>query len=284
MIRAFHTAWSAPLFARDPNARYGAADFELLTTALSALLWRQQNGPIDLYCDGIAHAYYESLNILDLWDAVYPLPLDAGLDADCFWAAGKLLALRQAEPPCVMLDTDFIVWQPIEQLLQALPLAVIHREPLDSGIYPDPQLFCKEADFDLSELDLTEPAANTALAWFADEAFKNHYCDTALAFMQRVKPCGDRLTHMVFAEQRLLPMLAAHSNLPLAALSDLPALFFSGQQIFTHTWGYKQILRSDAAARVSFCRRCAARIEQDFPAYAPRLAAINGLAQYFNQV
>ena len=111
MIRAFHTAWSAPLFARDPHARYGAADFELLTTALSALLWRQHNGPIDLYCDGTAHAYYESLGLLGLWDAVHPLPRNAGLDADCFWAAGKLRALRQAKSPCVMLDTDFIVKQ-----------------------------------------------------------------------------------------------------------------------------------------------------------------------------
>ena len=283
MIRAFHTAWSAPLFARDPNARYGAADFELLTTALSALLWRRHNGPLDLYCDEIAYAYYESLGLLDLWDAIHPLPLDASLDADCFWAAGKLLALRQMQSPCVMLDTDFIVWQPLEPLLRGLPLAVIHREPLDSGIYPDPQPFCSEAGFDLSGLDLTEPAANTALAWFADASFKNRYCDTALDFMRRAKPQGDRLTHMVFAEQRLLPMLAARDRVPLSALSDLAALFFSGQQMFTHTWGYKQVLRTDPAARERFCRRCASRIARDFPAFSPRLAAIGGLAQYFDQ-
>ncbi|MBR3867490.1 MAG: hypothetical protein IKM54_06835 [Butyricicoccus sp.] len=281
MIRAFHTAWSAPLFARDPDARYGAADFELLTTALSALLWRQQNGPIDLYCDEIAYAYYESLDLTDLWDAVYPLPLDAGLDADCFWAAGKLLALRQSKTPCVMLDTDFIVWQPLEDLLRGLPLAVIHREPLDSGIYPDPQSFCADASFDLSGLDLTEPAANTALAWFSDEDFKNRYCDTALDFMRHAQPRGDRLTHMVFAEQRLLPMLSAQNGIPLTALSDLPTLFFSEQKLFTHTWGSKQLLRADPAARNRFCRRCAARIERDFPAFSPRLAAIRGLAQYF---
>ena len=281
MIRAFHTAWSAPLFARDPKAKYGAADFELLTTALSALLWRQHNGPIDLYCDEIAHAYYESLGLLDLWNNVYPLPLNAGLNADCFWAAGKLLALRQAKAPCVMLDTDFIVWQPLEPLLLKTPLAVIHREPLDSGIYPDPQAFCAAANFDLSGLDLTEPAANTALAWFADEPFKNRYCDTALDFMRRTNPKGDRLTHMVFAEQRLLPMLASRDGIPLAALSDLQTLFFSGQQQYTHTWGCKQILRDDPAAREQFCRRCAARISRDFPSITPRLSAIRGLAKYF---
>ena len=283
MIRAFHTAWSAPLFARDPHARYGAAEFELLTTALSALLWRQHNGPIDLYCDGTAHAYYESLGLLGLWDAVHPLPRNAGLDADCFWAAGKLLALRQAKSPCVMLDADFIVWQPLEELLRGLPLAVIHREPLDAGIYPDPQPFCAEADFDLSGLDLTEPAANTALAWFADGPFKNRYCDTALDFMRRAQPHGDRLTHMVFAEQRLLPMLAARDGIPLAALSGLPALFLSGQRRFTHTWGYKQVLRDDPTARAQFCRRCAARLTRDFPAHSPRLAAVTGLSQYFDQ-
>lgn len=281
MIRAFHTAWSAPLFARDPNAKYGAADFELLTTALSALLWRRYNGPVDLYCDEIAHAYYDSLGLTGLWDAIHPLPLDAGLDADCFWAAGKLLALRQAESPCVMLDTDFIVWQPLGETLRGLPLAVIHREPLDSGIYPDPHTLRTRAPFDLSQFDLTQPAANTALAWFADGAFKDRYCDAALEFMRQALPDGDRLTYMVFAEQRLLPMLAARDGIPLAALSNLPTLFFTKQRAFTHTWGYKQILRTDPAARKQFCRRCAARITREFPDFAPRLTAVRGLTQYF---
>lgn len=281
MIRAFHTAWSAPLFARDPDAQYGAADFELLTTALSALLWRKNNGTIDLYCDEIAYAYYDALGLIDLWDAAHPLPLDAGLDADCFWAAGKLLALRQAKTPCMMLDTDFIVWQPLEPLLQELPLAVIHREPLDSGIYPDPHPLCENTSLELSKFDLTVPAANTALAWFTDESFKNHYCETALDFMRCAQPNGDRLIYMVFAEQRLLPMLAVRERIPLAALSDLPALFFSEQKSFTHTWGYKEVLRTDPIAREQFCLRCAARLTRDFPDFSSRLGEIEGLTKYF---
>lgn len=282
MIRAFHTAWSAPLFARDADAKYSVSDFDLLTTALSALTWKRYNGPIDLHCDEIALAYYKKLSLTALWDQIYPLPLDAGLDANCFWAAGKLLALRQTDTPCVMLDTDFIVWQPIETMLHDLPLAVIHREPLDSGIYPDPHSLCATQPFDLSGFDLTEPAANTAFAWFADMDFKNLYCDTALDFMRNALPNGDRLTYMVFAEQRLLPMLAAQKNIPLAALSDLESLFFSGQNLFTHTWGYKQLLRSDSEARLRFCSRCAKRIQRDFPEAVSVLAGINGLTIYFH--
>ena len=281
MICAFHTAWSAPFFARQPEGRYGAEDFELLTTALSALTWRRHSGPIDLYCDPIAGAYFDRLGLTPLWERVLPLPDADGIDADCFWAAGKLLALRQADAPCVMLDTDFIVWQPLEPVLSGLPLAAIHREPLTADIYPDPRGLRTRAPFDLSDFDLTLPAANTALAWFADAAFKNRYADAALAFMRDALPCGDRLTYMVFAEQRLLPMLAAREGVPLAALADLGALFTSGQNFFTHTWGYKNVLRADPAARERFCRRCASRLARDFPEAAPMLARVDGLEPYF---
>lgn len=282
MIRAFHTAWSAPLFARDRHAKYGVEDFELLTAALSALEWRRCNGPIDLFCDPVAHAYYEQLGLLPLWDEIHPLPLDVPFDPSCFWAAGKLLALRRMDAPCAMIDTDFIVWQPLEAILSALPLAVIHREPLVPDIYPDPHGLRTRAPFDLSAFDLAQPAANTAFSWFADPDFKNRYCDAALRFMEDALPDGDRLTYMVFAEQRLLPMLAAQDGVPLAALADLSALFTTGQNFFTHTWGYKNVLRADPAERERFCRRCAARISRDHPAHADRLAAVGGLSTYFD--
>ena len=281
MIRAFHTAWSAPRFACDPHAKYGVEDFELLTTALSALEWRRCNGSIDLFCDPVAHAYYDRLGLLSLWDEIHPLPLDAPFDASCFWAAGKLFALRRMNAPCAMIDTDFIVWQPLEAILSELPLAVIHREPLVPDIYPDPNGLRTRSPFDLSAFDLPLPAANTAFSWFADPDFKNRYCDAALTFMQDALPDGDRLTYMVFAEQRLLPMLAARDNIPLTALADLGALFTTGQNFFTHTWGYKNTLRAAPAERDRFCRRCAARILRDHPAFADKLAAVNGLSPYF---
>ena len=77
-------------------------------------------------------------------------------------------------------------------------------------------------------------------------------------------------------------MLAARDGVPLSALADLGALFTTGQNFFTHTWGYKNVLRADPAERDRFCRRCAARIAHDHPAYADRLAAVSGLSTYFD--
>ena len=88
---------------------------------------------------------------------------------------------------------------------------------------------------------------------------------------------------MVFAEQRLLPMLAARDGVPLEFFMDLPALFLSGQDWFTHVWGFKQQMQADPALYDSFCRRCAARLARDFPEAAKALRDVPSLTTYFSQ-
>ncbi len=94
--------------------------FELLTTALSALAWRRENGPIRMICDTRAQRYYDALGLTFLWDGgVHPL-LDAvpeDVNPMAFWAAGKLYALSAMPSPCVMIDTDFICWKPLAPLV-----------------------------------------------------------------------------------------------------------------------------------------------------------------------
>ena len=45
MLRAFHSNWTRPFFVRGADRPYAVEPFELLTTALSALAWRRENGP-----------------------------------------------------------------------------------------------------------------------------------------------------------------------------------------------------------------------------------------------
>ena len=44
MIEAFHSNWTAPFLRANPNKNYYIDDFEILTTIISALKWRENNG------------------------------------------------------------------------------------------------------------------------------------------------------------------------------------------------------------------------------------------------
>ena len=285
MLRAFHSNWTRPFFVRGAGRPYAVEPFELLTTALSALAWRRENGPIRMICDSEAERYYESLGLCFLWDeGVHPL-LDAvpqDVNAMAFWAAGKLYALSAMPSPCVMIDTDFVCWKPLSPLVEGLDAAAIHREDIMPDIYPGPAAFPQTHGFDFAALDWSVQPLNTALAYFGDDAFRRYYTDTAIRFIRSSPGADDVLTYMVFAEQRLLAMCAAKRQARVKALSDLPALFGGAQQgYFTHIWGFKQQMRDEAALYEDFCRRCVARLRRDFPDAAARIARVPALARYF---
>ena len=74
----------------------------------------------------------------------------------------------------------------------------------------------------------------------------------------------DNLKPMVFAEQRMLAGLAPvwnqkiQSSFPLA--SDIGA-----QDVYTHVWGHKNILKFNYAQRDKYCRKCLTRLKEEFP-------------------
>ena len=284
-MQAFHSNWTRPFFVRNSQADYRIEPFELLTTALSALEWRKENGSIRMICDTPAERYYDSLGLCFLWDdGVYPLldRIPEDINAEAFWAAGKLYALAAMPSPCVMIDTDFICWKPIGALLDGLDAAAIHREDIMPSIYPDQTAFTRTDGFPLGTLDWTVQPFNTALSYFGTDEFRQFYTDTAIRFMRCSPEADDVLTYMVFAEQRLLAMCAQEKKIRTAALSDLPALFGGAQNgYFTHIWGFKQQMRENPALYEDFCRKCANRLTRDFPEAAVRIAKVNELSPFF---
>ena len=209
MLHAFHSNWTRPFFARNPDGEYAVEPFELLTTALSALAWRRENGPIRMICDTRAQRYYDALGLAFLWDGgVHPL-LDAvpeDVNPMAFWAAGKLYALSAMPAPCVMIDTDFICWKPLAPLVDGLDAAAIHREDIMPDIYPGPDAFRQTHGFDFALLDWSVRPLNTALCYFGSDSFRRYYTDQAIRFIRCSPGADDVLTYMVFAEQRLLAM------------------------------------------------------------------------------
>lgn len=117
-MQAFVSNWTRPYAVRCPGRPYQMTDFDLLTTVLSALVWRRENGSIRMITDDTGAQYYRSLGLTDLWDGgifTYLNDIPSAIDPCTFWAAGKLYALAATPAPCVMLDTDFIVWHSLSE-------------------------------------------------------------------------------------------------------------------------------------------------------------------------
>ena len=284
-MQAFVSNWTRPYAVRCPDRPYQMTDFDLLTTVLSALVWRRENGSIRMITDDTGAQYYRSLGLTDLWDGgifTYLNDIPSTIDPCTFWAAGKLYALAATPAPCVMLDTDFIVWHSLSEHWHR-PLAVIHREALNPAIYPAPSAFVLAPSYHFpTNWNWHEPACNTALTYFGNDTLRKTYVGQAMDFMQAARG-RDGLIYMVFAEQRLLAMCAQACGVPIHAFSTDQDLFQGNQRDFTHIWGFKQAMQEQPVLHELFCQKCAARIRKDFPIYANICQTIPQLQPYFQQ-
>lgn len=273
-MKAFHAFWSAPNRERN-SGRVVLTDYELLTLMLSALKWREKNGPIRMVTDSTGAAYFERAGLGKLWSE----PIDTGLDRmeraldpTLFWAAGKLEALRQANAPCVMLDTDMILWENVDALLTGSVVAA-HREALLPDVYPEPsEVFSLDSGYAFPRSwDFSLPAANTAFLYLPRDDLRQYYTEEAFRFMRALRStdAGPVVT-MCFAEQRLLPMCAAEYGVAVRTLLSEHAL--DEQSFVTHLWGHKGELARSGERRMEYCLGCVLRILRDFPEWESVLA------------
>ena len=133
----------APFFAKHKDGAYFIDKFDLYNAVLSALQWRRLNGKISYVTDKTGAEYLEKTGISQVWDEVLPI-LDQhqeGINPGMFWAAGKLLALRDIPAPVAMVDTDFIVWEKLEL---GERIVAAHREDIRESVYP-PMEYLKTA-------------------------------------------------------------------------------------------------------------------------------------------
>ncbi len=265
-MNAFHIFCSSPFFAKNKGKELVIDKTEVYCTVLSALSWREKNGSIAMITDKEGEKLFTNIGITDIWDSFdSSLFFDSEeIDPIMFWAGGKLLALQKFPAPCVMIDTDFIVWN---KLTFDKRLIAAHEEYLNPSIYPDINTF-DMVDYTFPDgLDYTLTALNTAFLYMPDEDFKQYYTSQAITFMKKAKKGGDYLTYMVFAEQRLLPMLAKKCGIEYTTLLDKDALFLP-QNSYTHLWGAKQAMRDDEAERERFLNSCRERIRRSYPDYS----------------
>lgn len=277
---AIHSTWSKPRIYS--TGGFFIEDFDILTTILSALKWREKNGRIKMVTDRAGFEFYKSRGMCSVWDEI-TTELDAVPDIinpEMFWAAGKIFALKNQAAPVAAIDTDFIVWDRLA-FNNMGDISVIHKEEIYPDVYPDMHHFNMKQGYIFDpDSDWGEQPSNMAFYVIANEALKNSYTDAAIEFMESSLD-GDSLTYMVFAEQRLISMIAKKLNIEVNAISTAEKLFKDGEKCFTHTWGMKQQMRDMPELRADFCRRCIDRINRDFPDHVKMLKNIEELAQYY---
>lgn len=279
-MEAFHSFWSEPNRCRN-GGEIRFPDYEQLTAILSALEWRRHSGPVRMVTDTQGAGFFAAAGLDVFWDGIGTAldTLSGTVDPLAFWAAGKLCALKSMDMPCVMLDTDLIVWNNVDAQLYSDVVAA-HAEALHPRAYPPPSLFRFRDGYTLPEdWDYRLKAANTAFLCLRDAGFRDRYVDAAMEFMRHVEPEGlNPVQTMCFAEQRILPMCAKAEGKTLSYLMEAGAVF--RQESVTHTWGYKRVLQRVPPARDEFCMRCVRRIFRDFPEQGERLFACRDLAAY----
>lgn len=279
-MQAIHSNWTKPRSLTSDG--YYIEDFDILTTILSALKWREKNGSIKMATDSVGSAFYKARHMDTLWDELTD-ELDEIPDTvnpSVFWAAGKLFALKNCRVPTAVTDTDFIVWDRLafDNLGE---LTAIHAEPLTPDIYPSPATFETNGRYVMSpRFNYGVTPVNTAFYVIKSGILRDTYVNEAISFMENATGCN-QLTYMIFAEQRLLPMCAEALGIDVDTFSSTDRLFADGERYFTHTWGMKQQMRDNPRLRYDFCMRCIDRIKSDFPDFVSILCKIPELAEYF---
>ena len=124
--------------------------------------------------------------------------------------------------PIAMIDTDFIIWQSLDTCIKESSLAVIHREGIDPFVYPDKDYFNLKDGYNFdNQWNWEVEPCNTAFAYFNDEKFIKEYTKASIEFMENAKVDDNRITNMVFAEQRIISMVADKMNLKIYEMETL---------------------------------------------------------------
>jgi hypothetical protein len=245
---------------------YWMQDYEVLTMILSALMWRKYNGGIRLCADEEARAFIEKLGLAHIWNlGIEEITVPEAVPEKVFWAAGKLYSLKKMQMPAVMVDLDLIIWKDIRNIIKDTDICAIHREGIFPDVYPGKEFFHMKPEYRFDpDWSFEVLPVNTCMLYIADEAFKNYYVDSSITFMENCLETEENLCHMVFAEQRLLAMCAEKQGKQISSFFPGSAQI-ENQDIFTHLWGYKNILKFNYKEREAFNRKMYDRIVREFP-------------------
>lgn len=226
--------------------RYRLANYEILTTILSAITWKNINhGKMALYTDLIGLSHFDELDILDIYDEVNVDVLESippAIDPGIFWAGCKFFVYQDLEPPFCHLDMDFILWKDKRSFFNDYDVVFTHHETIEGVTYVSPQKILKPKGYELPSANWNVDAGNVSLLYIGNNSFKNLYIQEGIRFMDSNDELDvpdnqdDSPRRIVFAEQRLLTALASYHKYSFQPL--IGARFHSDFNIWKDERGY----------------------------------------------
>jgi len=270
--------------------------------ALSVLEWRRWNGRALLFCDRRYARYFDRIGLMSLWDAVDEETIESAnsleINPASFWSIARLLAFAAAAIPFASIDCDLIVWRSLASEFKSGEIAFTHWESTAvSPWYPRPRDLSTPVTYRVDERrDWSLRAANVSLAYFGNGEVRDTYVSEALRFTvgNTAPPRPDLgvAPELLFAEQRLLPVVAAELGVavkPFIEATYSPELekFETHDPRFgkwepprvgdqstgiTHLWMYKRSLAPGSAALLSLEAELTARLRFDHPVAAEVLS------------
>jgi len=272
-LRAVHTIWTKPstykvkkkwfqestdsiYTTRSVDKKYFMKDFELLTLVASALFYKKFSGKIDLYTDDTGYEYFKEQKILDFYD-------DVNVDV-----------LKSQVKPFLSLDTDAIIYDNVEKYIDKKdPLVGFHYEMFGNQFYPSRSGIRTSDKYEWDEnLNWELFPVNVAITYFGDDIIRHYYTSECLRFMKEnsdyIKKDYSVKSRMLFAEQRLLPMMCDKFGKEYKTIlegiwnPDLGIWMHTRHSrvkklwgtIFTHLWSEKVILRKNKFKEIDYCK------------------------------
>lgn len=191
-MKAIHVNWTKPFFDRGrlrghgfettrkiESDTYDVPDYQIFYTILSAMRWKEFNGPITLYTDSIGLSFYKQLGLIELYDEINIDFLNnlEPVDPALFWTSGKIQALQNEKEPFVFLDQDFIVRDIIPESFYSKDIGIGHWE-IPRGHY----YFTKEKwEQDIKHMEFPKNyniyaySPNTSLLYFSNPKIVDEY-------------------------------------------------------------------------------------------------------------
>jgi hypothetical protein len=287
-----YTLWSAPR----PPGQPDLSPLELLLLTASVLQWQRWNGRALLYCDEVYARYLDRLGLLALWNGVdtqtIALAGELGANPRVFFTLGRTVAIRATPVPFVALDCDFVAWRSLAGDLVPGEIAFTHWESTEPSFwYPPPQLLFRPPGYEVDVTrDWTLNAANVSLTHFGSEAVRDAYTNEVVRFAsgnpRQPHPHNDATPELLFAEQRLLPVIAQEHDVPVRTLvsgvssggptvGDWDPLAVADQPSgLTHGWWFKKWLAADDPRRIRLTSELTRALVADFPGAAGHLARL----------
>ncbi len=253
-------------------------EFEALTWLLSALEIRKHS-PLRLITDTRGLQFVRNTELEWIYNGGITTALDdmpEAIDPCLFWAAGKIYSWFCIDEPAVSVDTDAVLWKPINV---TSPVMALHIETRDWPWYAQNQSDFGSFGFEGPEWNWLLHPFNHGVLMIQDPKLMRRYANAAVPFMERYSTHCRKLSQegkqrppresdaMLFADQRLLVMCACQENVavhPITSLHPEKSCVYR-DPLCLHLWMSKRCYRYCAEARTTFCNYLIAYLLENHP-------------------